>query len=104
VKVPKHLAFIRTLPCIVCRERTETEEAAHIRMRDPEIAKLNPGHSAKAPDWFCVPLCGQHHRDQHAMNEREFWDDAGIDPVKKALALYAHSGDHATATRIIEAR
>jgi hypothetical protein len=103
-KHAEHLAFIRGLPCLVCRERTETEEAAHIRMRDPEIAKLNPGHSSKAHDFYAVPLCSQHHRDQHAMGEREFWDTAGIDPVKKALALYAHSGDHAAATRIIEAR
>ena len=103
-KINAHLAFIRSLPCIVCRERTETEEAAHVRMRDPEIAKQGPGHSSKSHDFYTVPLCGQHHRDQHAMGEREFWDEAGIDPVKKALALYAHTGDHAAGCRIIEGR
>jgi hypothetical protein len=101
---PKHLAYVRSLPCTVCRERTQTEEAAHVRMKDPEISKLNPGHSSKPHDFYTVPLCLQHHRDQHAMGEREFWDTAGIDPVKKALALYAHSGDVAAGERIIQGR
>jgi hypothetical protein len=104
MKDPRHLAFIRTLPCIVCKERTETEEAAHVRGKDPSIAKPMTGMGIKPPDFYTLPLCGQHHRDQHEMNEREFWEEAGIDPVKKALALYAHSGDHAVATRIILAR
>jgi hypothetical protein len=103
-KLKSHLVFIRSLSCLVCKERTETEEAAHIRMKDPEIAKPSPGGSTKPHDFYVVPLCGQHHRDQHAMSEYEFWDEAGIDPVKKALALWAHSGDHAACERIILAR
>lgn len=101
----KFLAFLRTLPCVVCRERTETEEACHIRMGDPAIGKFTcTGMQQKPHDFFALPLCGQHHRDQHAMKEQQFWDDAGIDPIKKALALYAVRGDHAAGTRIILAR
>ena len=38
----KHLAFIRTLPCVVCGNDIETE-AAHIRMMDPTVAKPMTG-------------------------------------------------------------
>lgn len=89
---------------MVCRAKTYTEEAAHVRMRDPVIAKPSTGMATRPHDWFVVPLCGQHHRDQHAMGEKEFWDEAGIDPVKKALALWPVSGNIAAAEEIINGR
>jgi hypothetical protein len=105
-KHDKHLVFIRTLPCLICKVRCESEEAAHIRMKDPEIAKPSPGGRTKPHDFYVVPLCGQHHRDQHAYpgGERAFWDDAGIDPIKKAMAIFLTNGDYEQAVRIIEAR
>ncbi len=89
----KHLDFIRSLPCVICGDDV-TVEAAHVRMIDPSIAKPMTGMGTKADDMFTLPLCGHHHREQHKIDEERFWDQHGIDPVKRALALYAISGDH----------
>lgn len=100
---PDHLAFVRTLPCVVCGDDTTTE-AAHVRMTDPSVAKPMTGMGIKPDDMFTVPLCGKHHREQHTMREFKFWQDAGIDPVKKALALYCVSGDYQRGTEIARAQ
>ena len=97
-----HLKFIRSLPCIVCGDNTSTE-AAHVRMSDPRIGKDITGIGIKPHDYFVVPLCGECHRRQHQMSERLFWRHAGIDPVLKALALYAASGDVDEADKILNA-
>ena len=90
----KHLAFIRTLPCLITGENTSVE-AAHIRYADPRIGKFNPGVGMKPDDFFTVPLSGEMHRRQHAVgNERKFWAQHNIDPVIYALMLYAVSGDY----------
>lgn len=99
---PDHLAFIRTLPCVVCGDDV-TVEAAHIRYVDRSVAKPMTGLGIKPDDKYTVPLCGLHHRDQHNNNEREWWETLGIDPVKKALALYAVSGDHERGCQIARA-
>lgn len=100
---PDHLAFIRTLPCVVCGDDV-TVEAAHVRMQDPSVAKPMTGIGTKPDDRFTVPLCGLHHRDQHLNNERAWWETQGIDPVKKALALYSVSGDYERGEQIARAR
>jgi hypothetical protein len=99
----QHLAFIRRLPCIVCHDNTGTQ-AAHVRMSDARIAKINPGVGAKPDDKYTLPLCGECHAKQHSMNELKFWEYRNIDPVLMALALYSVSGDVEEAERIIFAR
>lgn len=99
----KHLDFIRGLPCVICGDDTSTE-AAHVRMMDPSVAKPMTGLGIKSDDKFTVPLCGECHREQHDMNEAAFWQAKEIDPVKKALALYAVSGDHEAGEQIARAR
>lgn len=89
----KHLNFIRSLPCLICGNNIETE-ACHVRMSDARIAKPESGLGRKPPDWFTVPMCGRHHKEQHQQNERTFWDDKGIDPILTSLALYAESGNY----------
>jgi hypothetical protein len=43
----------------------------------------------KASDEFAVPLCRSHHRAVHrAGDERAWWQNAGIDPVKVARKLW----------------
>ncbi len=101
-KNDKHLAFIRTLPCLVCGDNTSTE-AAHIRMAEPRAGKSSTGMAEKPHDRFTVPLCGKHHREQHGMSEEEFWDWSLVDPIFVALALYCITGDHQAGVRIIEA-
>jgi hypothetical protein len=99
---PDHLAFVRTLPCVICGDDT-TVEAAHVRMMDPTVAKPMTGIGIKPDDMFTLPLCGKHHREQHAMREATFWEQHGIDPVKRALAIYAVSGDHERGSQIARA-
>jgi hypothetical protein len=99
-----HLRFIRTLPCVICGDDT-TVEAAHVRKCDPSVAKPMTGVGTKSDDKYVVPLCGQHHREQHETGDEDvFWNAHGIDPVKVGLALYAVSGDHQEGTAIAAAR
>lgn len=96
-----HLAFIRTLPCLVCGNPHETQ-AAHIRFADLSVAKLAGGISIKPDDKYAVPLCGLEHNEQHDHgDERGWWTAKGIDPVKVALALYSVSGDFARGEQIV---
>lgn len=88
----KHLAFIRTLPCLVCQDNISTE-ACHIRFSDLSVAKRKVGVAEKPDDFWTVPMCGDHHRRQHTMNEQRFWQEIDVDPIRTALALFAISGD-----------
>jgi hypothetical protein len=62
----KYLAWIRTLPCLVCR-RTSGVEAAHTGPH---------GMAQKSPDTSAVPLCARHHRtgrdSYHKLGARAF--------------------------------
>lgn len=100
VKDRGHLAFIRSLPCLVSG-RTDSIEAAHIRYADDAYAKRGSGMAQKPHDCWAVPLSADQHRRQHSMSEREFWIDAGIDPVLIAALLYCHSGDDNAARQVI---
>jgi hypothetical protein len=98
-----HLAFIRTLPCLLCNNNISTE-AAHVRMADRSVAKPMTGIATKCDDRFTVPLCGTHHRQQHEHgNEGHWWLLSGIDPIKAALALYSVSGDYERGCEIVSA-
>jgi hypothetical protein len=70
-------------------------------MSDHRIAKPSSGMGIKPPDYFTVPLCGKHHREQHANGEYHWWLNRDTDPVVISLALYAVSGDYEAAERII---
>ena len=99
----KHLAFIRTLPCVLTGKRPV--EAAHVRYADPAYGKRETGKSEKPHDKWTVPLSPEKHREQHDMNEREFWARHGVDPLRVAAALWASTGDDETAEVILrEAR
>ena len=104
IKDEKHLKFLRGLCCVICKDNTSVE-AAHIRMSDARISKLNPGVGQKPHDFFTLPLCGKHHRNQHEYgDERKFWQLYGLDPILLALAIYAVTGDAEEAERIIYGR
>lgn len=97
-----HLAFIRQLPCCICLNNIETE-AAHVRMPDARAAKDEAGIGQKPHDRWTVPLCGAHHRMQHAKGESKFWDLAMIDPIFLALALWSVTGNVEAGEKIVEA-
>jgi hypothetical protein len=95
---PGFLKFTRTLPCCVCGT-IGMSQAAHIRMGNVSLKKLPAGMREKPDDIWCVPLCGPHlgiypavigcHAEQHAMNERDFWERSGMDPFVIAAWNYA---------------
>lgn len=99
VKAAGHLEWIRTLPSLV--PGFGNVEAAHIRFGDPRYAKPKVGMAEKPDDKWVVPLSAEQHRAQHSMNERDYWAEAGIDPVLIALLLHAHSGNDEPARQII---
>lgn len=52
---PRYLAWIRTLPCVVCGAR-----------RGIEASHTGPhGLGQKSPDTSAIPLCARHHRTGH---------------------------------------
>ena len=79
-----HLAAIRQLPCLICRR--SPVEACHVRMSTP--GKPNAGIGARPDDSATVPMCHEHHMEQHGEGERNFYDRIGIDALKLASALY----------------
>ena len=98
----KHLNFIRSLPCVICGDNTATE-ACHVRMSDARIAKPESGIGRKPPDYFTVPMCSKHHRQQHEGSERKWWENQLLDPVIISLALYAATDDYEQGINILEA-
>jgi hypothetical protein len=102
-KIEAHLDFIRALPCICCGNNIETQ-AAHIRMSDARVVKVNAGVGAKADDYWTLPMCGTHHDEQHRTgNERKFWQRYGIDPILYALRLWSVTGNHELGCEVVAA-
>jgi hypothetical protein len=84
----KHLDYIRSLPCCICDDNTTTE-AAHIRTSNLELGKDDFGWGRPSDKWV-TPLCGAHHREQHAMgDEMAFWAKYGKNPFLIAMTLRA---------------
>ena len=81
----KHLAYVRSLPCCICGG-IDTE-AAHIRTASLAHDKAHTGMQEKPSDKWAVPLCNRHHREQHTMNEMDFWKCYGKDPFLIAMTL-----------------
>jgi hypothetical protein len=86
----EHLRFVMQQPCLLCGRKPS--DAHHIRFVQPRAL------GRKASDEFAVPLCRSHHRAVHrAGDEKVWWKQAGIDPIKAARKLWKH-------TRIDEGR
>ena len=87
VKDNKHLAWIREQPCVICGDDT-TVEAAHIRVGSLPHAKPHTGMAEKPSDQWVLPLCGKHHREQHACgDELKWWYSKGFDPFILAIQM-----------------
>ena len=77
----EHLRFVAQQTCVLCGRKPS--EAHHIRFVQPRAL------GRKASDEFAVPLCRSHHRAVHrAGDEKAWWQQAGIDPVKIARKLW----------------
>ncbi len=95
-----YLAFIRGLPCVICGN--PHTEAAHLRMASRLAGKRQTGMGEKPDDRWALPLCSEHHREQHQGNELAFWLRYGIDwPAFLSLAVQASYPESSEAETLI---
>jgi hypothetical protein len=77
----EHLRFVAQQPCLLCGRKPS--DPHHLQFVQPRAL------GRKASDEFAVPLCRTHHRGVHrAGDERAWWKNSGIDPVKVARKLW----------------
>jgi hypothetical protein len=78
----EHLRFVAQQACLVCGRKPS--DPHHLRFAQPRAL------GCKVSDEFVTPLCRIHHRAaHHAGDERAWWMQVGIDPVKVARELWA---------------
>lgn len=96
VRSDRHLAAIRSMPCLICGKHSPSEPA-HIRLSRAEYKIEQAGMGAKPHDFLTVPLCAEHHRNgndaEHMIGTKAFWRQHGIDPIPIALKLNELSPD-----------
>ena len=100
-----HLKFIRSLPCLITGTQPTVKviEAAHVRYASLLHGKRETGKAEKPHDCWVVPLSQMLHREQHSMDEREFWAKYQIDPLLVSSLLWLHTGNQLNATAVINA-
>jgi hypothetical protein len=77
----EHLRFVARQACLVCGRKPS--DPHHLRYLQPRAL------GRKASDEFTVPLCRVHHHAVHrAGDERAWWKESGIDPIKVASKLW----------------
>jgi hypothetical protein len=79
-----HLRFVALQPCLLCG-RTPCDPH-HLRFAQPRAM------GRKTSDEFVVPLCRNHHQENHqAGDEVSWWKRTGIDPLPVANRLWGIS-------------
>jgi hypothetical protein len=77
----EHLRFVAQKACLVCGRMPS--DPHHLGFMQPRAL------GRKVSDEFAVPLCRTHHRAAHrAGDERAWWEQVGIDPVRVASELW----------------
>jgi hypothetical protein len=77
----EHLRFVAQQACLVCGRKPS--DPHHLGFTQPRAL------GRKVSDEFAVPLCRGHHRAVHRYrDERAWWQQAGIDPIKVARGLW----------------
>ena len=77
----EHLRYVAQQACLVCGRKPS--DPHHLGFTQPRAL------SRKVSDEFAVPLCRGHHRAVHrSRDERDWWRQAGIDPIKVARKLW----------------
>lgn len=97
IRCPQHLKWIRGLECAtcaspivkrfgaVCHYAGHKIEAAHVR------TKTDGGIGMKPGDNWAIPLCHDHHRQQHDIGEPAFESIYSLDMKKIAAELWLSS-------------
>jgi hypothetical protein len=76
-----HIRYVMKQPCLICGRRPS--DPHHLRFAQCRAL------SRKVSDEFTVPLCRSHHRELHRCgDEGSWWQNAGIDPLTVAGALW----------------
>jgi ERF superfamily len=77
----EHLRYVAQQACLVCGRKPS--DPHHLGFTQPRAL------GRKVSDEFAVPLCRGHHRAVHrSRDERGWWRQAGIDPIKTARRLW----------------
>jgi hypothetical protein len=77
----EHLRYVAHQACLVCGRKPS--DPHHLGFTQPRAL------GRKVSDEFAVPLCRGHHRAVHrSRDERAWWRQAGIDPIKVARRLW----------------
>jgi hypothetical protein len=76
-----HLRYVAQQACLICGRKPS--DPHHLGFTQPRA------FGRKVSDEFAVPLCRGHHRAVHrSRDERAWWRQAGIDPIKVARRLW----------------
>src|SRR5262249_24370093 len=77
----EHLRYVAQQACLVCGRKPS--DPHHLGFTQPHPL------GRKVSDEFAVPLCRGHHSSAHrSRDERAWWRQAGIDPIKIARRLW----------------
>jgi hypothetical protein len=77
----EHLRYVTQQACLVCGRKPS--DPHHLGFMQPRAL------GRKVSDEFAIPLCRGHHRAVHrSRDERAWWKQAGIDPIKVARRLW----------------
>jgi hypothetical protein len=77
----EHLRYVAQQACLVCGRKPS--DPHHLGFTQPRAL------GRKVSDEFAVPLCRGHHRSAHrSRDERAWWSQSGIDPIKVARRLW----------------
>jgi hypothetical protein len=77
----EHLRYVAQQACLVCGRKPS--DPHHLGFTQPRAL------GRKVSDEFAVPLCRGHHRAVHrSRDERGWWKQAGMDPIKIARRLW----------------
>jgi hypothetical protein len=77
----EHLRYVAQQACLVCGRKPS--DPHHLGFTQPRAL------GRKVSDEFAGPLCRGHHRAVHrSRDERAWWRQAGIDPIKVARRLW----------------
>ena len=74
-----HLNFVRSFHCSINGCQDMPIECAHVRLGS------GAGMGQKPDDWRVVPLCREHHSQQHTVGEQTFWKGVDIEALIEAF-------------------
>ena len=84
IRNKEHLRFVASQSCLICGR--SPSHAHHIKFAQPRAM------GRKVSDEWAVPLCYIHHRALHDRgDEKAWWEQNKIDPIKEADRLWSES-------------